>query len=83
MVFMFRFIVFSSIACVGSGSMFRVYHSITSHHLHPYQHFTLLLDRPFSLLVLQRLKFSITMNKFAAVFFSPACNYCDVTSALR
>ena len=25
MVFMFRFIVFSSIACVGSGSMFRVY----------------------------------------------------------
>ena len=25
MVFMFRFIVFSSIACVGSRSMFRVY----------------------------------------------------------
>ena len=25
MVFMFRFIVFSSIASVGSGSMFRVY----------------------------------------------------------
>ena len=25
MVFMFCFIVFSSIACVGSGSMFRVY----------------------------------------------------------